>query len=175
VVKSTRRSSVVALSVLWKDRPIASITPDEIIQAVADVRRRAPIHANRVFAYTRAAFRFALKKRWLDTTPCSAAGEPVVDLTIERARERVLSDDEIRRLWAALDAETPVIGDVIRVLLLTAQRSGEVFGMKVVGDHVRWLVDGAIGSDEERKRAPRVPHEAGTRHSRTSPHEAPGL
>jgi integrase len=55
----------------------------------------------------------------------------------ERARTRVLSDDEIRCLWPEL-TKAGTFGALIKVLLLTAQRRNEVAGMAV----------GEIGADE---------------------------
>ena len=40
----------------------------------------------------------------------------------------MLSEDEIRGLWKALDSEDAVIAAVFRLRLLTAQRGGEVLG-----------------------------------------------
>jgi integrase len=48
----------------------------------------------------------------------------------ERSRERVLSEDEIRALWAAWEAEGSVTSGLFRMLLLTAQREAEVRGMR---------------------------------------------
>jgi integrase len=62
----------------------------------------------------------------VDANPCAALKAPGV----EQARDRVLSSDELKALWSALDAESALIRDVFRVLLLTAQRSGEVFRMR---------------------------------------------
>jgi integrase len=49
--------------------------------------------------------------------------------TAERARTRILADDEIRRLWPALGA-LGTIGNLAKMLLLTAQRRDEVAGMR---------------------------------------------
>jgi len=46
----------------------------------------------------------------------------------EKQRERVLSEDEIRLVWTALDGESPLIAALFRIRLLTAQRGGEVHG-----------------------------------------------
>ena len=49
----------------------------------------------------------------------------------ERARDRILTDDEIRALWKATELDTAgCYGTLIRVLLLTAQRRQEVGGMQ---------------------------------------------
>ena len=46
----------------------------------------------------------------------------------ERQRDRILSDDELRRVWAAAD-DTGVFGALVRLLLLTGQRVGVVIDM----------------------------------------------
>lgn len=46
-----------------------------------------------------------------------------------QARERILTDDEVRAVWAACD-DTPIFGDLIRVLLLTGQRRAKVADMR---------------------------------------------
>jgi len=49
----------------------------------------------------------------------------------ERARDRILTDNEIRALWKATNFDTAAsYGTLIRVLLLTAQRRQEVAGMR---------------------------------------------
>jgi len=47
---------------------------------------------------------------------------------LEQQRDRVLSGDEIRLVWKALDGESPLIATLFRIRLLTAQRGGEVHG-----------------------------------------------
>ena len=55
-------------------------------------------------------------------------------------RERVLDEDEIRTLWAWLDALPPAMGDALRVQLLTGARIGEVSGMRIEEiDREKWL------------------------------------
>ena len=50
--------------------------------------------------------------------------------TKERARDRALTDDEIRWFWLACDEIGCPFGPVFKLLLLTAQRRDEVGGMK---------------------------------------------
>jgi integrase len=47
----------------------------------------------------------------------------------ERARDRVLSDDELRAVWRAAEAQAGTWGAFLRFLLLTATRRNEVRGM----------------------------------------------
>ena len=48
----------------------------------------------------------------------------------ETQRDRVLTEDEIRAVWAGCDAEPGIIADAFRLMLVTAQRRGEVLSMR---------------------------------------------
>ena len=50
--------------------------------------------------------------------------------TKERARDRALTNDEIRWFWQACDEIGWPFGPIFKLLLLTAQRRDEVGGMK---------------------------------------------
>jgi integrase len=80
----------------------------------------------RTAAYGRAAFAWAMKRG-------AVQHNPFADLPIAKSvarRERVLSDQEIAEIWrAAGDAASPY-GTIIRLLILTGQRRGEVAGMR---------------------------------------------
>jgi integrase len=89
-----------------------------------DVAARAPIMANRVLALVRKMFNFAIEREWLEVNPCHLVKAPGE----EKQRDRVLSEDEIRLVWKALDDESPLIAVLFKVRLLTAQRGGEVHG-----------------------------------------------
>jgi integrase len=95
----------------------------------------------RTAAYGRAAFAWALRRGAVNTNPFA-------DLPVPKAvakRERVLSDDEIAEIWlAAAEAGEPY-GSIIRMLLLTGQRRGEVAGMawaKISADLTTWTMPG---------------------------------
>lgn len=71
-------------------------------------------------------FNFAIEHDWLESNPCHL----IKRLAPERQRDRVLSEDEIRKFWKALDNEQPIIAALFRLRLLTAQRGGEVHGAR---------------------------------------------
>ena len=57
---------------------------------------------------------------------------PFADLPVSKSvgkRERVLSDQEIAEIWRAADDAAFPYGTIIRLLILTGQRRGEVAGM----------------------------------------------
>jgi integrase len=123
----------------WKHRAAKDITRRDVRAVIEDVASSAPVAANRALACVRTVFNFALKRDWLLANPAA-----LIEMQEETPRDRVLTDDEIRELWAALDAAkvlkrvdddepapaiSPMIARGLQVLLLTGQRPGEVFGM----------------------------------------------
>ncbi|MFC5387572.1 tyrosine-type recombinase/integrase [Aquamicrobium segne] len=97
------------------------------IDAIKD--RGAHVEANRVFEDMRAMIRWARGRGDLDENLVEGMKKP----TETTERDRVLSADEIRILWASLDqAEMwKATRRVIRLCLVTGQRVGEVSGMAV--------------------------------------------
>src|SRR5262249_17926975 len=62
----------------------------------------------------------------------------------EHARDRILTDDELRLLWQAAEQRNDVVGLFVKFLLLTAWRRGEAAGMtwnEVVDD--QWILPAA--------------------------------
>jgi integrase len=110
----------------WKGRRVQDITKRDVIALLDAVNDRAPIMANRVLAAVRKLFNWCLARDVISVSPCTLVEPPAP----ERSRERILTDDEIRRLWKATDAEGWPFGPLVKILLLTGQRLGEVGGMR---------------------------------------------
>lgn len=102
------------------------------------------VTANRAFALLRQVLAYGVKEGRLAINPAAGIDAPVE----ERSRERTLTDDEIKRLWSALESTeglrkgtpdgkgVPVyVGRPVRIALqlalLTAQRRGEVATMRL--------------------------------------------
>ena len=90
----------------------------------ADKARGAAM-IGRTAAYGRAAFTWAVKRGSVSANPFAAL--PVVKSTAKR--ERVLSDAEVAEIWQAAGEASVPFGPIIRLLILTGQRRGEVAGM----------------------------------------------
>ncbi len=97
------------------------------IDAIKD--RGAHVEANRVFEDMRAMIRWARGRGDLDQNLMEGMRKPTETV----ARDRVLTAEEIRTLWASLDRADmwKATRRVIRLCLVTAQRVGEVSGMAV--------------------------------------------
>jgi integrase len=114
----------------WGRRKVASITRRDAVLLIDGVRERAPITANRLQGVLVRMFNFAAERGILEHSPLIGMRKKA-----EQARKRVLSDEEIRILWSALDIENMRM-DIYRVsklalklILITGQRPGEVCGM----------------------------------------------
>jgi integrase len=62
----------------------------------------------------------------------------------ERARDRILTDDELRKVWKAAEASTGPFGYLVRFITLTATRRNEAARMpdtELSGD--KWIIPGA--------------------------------
>ena len=86
-----------------------------------------PYTANRALAALKKLMNWALDRGTLTVNPIAGLKPPVK----ERSRDRVLTDDELRDLIIAADAEGYPFGDMFKMLALTAQRRNEV-------SHMRW-------------------------------------
>jgi integrase len=112
---------------LWRGRPLASISRRDALHLIDDlVERGVEIQANRTLARLRALFNWAIEKDRISASPVEHMKPP----TKERARDRALTDDEIRWFWQACDEIGWPFGPLFKLLLLTAQRRDEVGGMK---------------------------------------------
>jgi integrase len=95
----------------------------------------------RTAAYGRAAFAWAVKRG-------AVAANPFAALPIAKGiakRERVLSDEEIAEIWRAAGKVAAPYGAIVRLLILTGQRRGEVAGMnwgELADDLATWTMPG---------------------------------
>src|SRR6266404_3065327 len=111
----------------WRHRKANDIKRRDVQELLDDtVTRGSPIQANHTFALVRKMFNFALQREIVEINPCMGMGRP----TRPRQRDRVLTYEEIRALWQALDAQPRDVADALRLELLTAQRGGEILSMR---------------------------------------------
>jgi len=164
---------------VWSSKSVTELKRRDVralLERIVD--RGSPIMANRVLALVRKMLNFAVDHDWIEANPAARISKPAREIS----RERVLTDDELRRLWRLLshhptaeeraapgrkrskgEAEDPMcpisppLAACMKVRLLTAQRGGEVCKM-------RWrdvdLVSGwwtIPGTDTKNGEAHRVP------------------
>jgi integrase len=150
-VESRLKSEVLSE---WRHRPMTAIAPRDVTALVdAIAARPAPILANRVRALLSKFFKVAVQKFVVEHNPVADTAKPGV----ERIRERVLSDDELRTFWKTTEPLAPALRALWRVRLLTAKRPGEVANMRWqdVDLKTAWWVN--PGEFEKNKLTHRVP------------------
>ena len=108
-------------------KSIYDVRRRDIVEMLDEIEdKNGPVMADRVLAHIRKAFNWQAARDDQFSPPIvrgMARTKPA-----DRARTRILADDEIRSLWATLTStEVPEpFRNIIRVLLLTAQRRAEV-------------------------------------------------
>jgi integrase len=141
----------------WTGRPVVSLRRADV-RSLLDgiVGRGAPVKANRVLALVRRMLNFAVRElEWAEGNVAAGLSRPAK----ERSRDRVLTIDELRRVWlyldasdppAALDAEARAHWDLLRawhqMRVLTLQRGSEVLGLRwseIDAEAKTWTLTGA--------------------------------
>jgi integrase len=110
----------------WHNVQITDIKRGDIKELVRVKARTAPIMANRLLSLITKIFNWALKEELIESSPAMQIDRPGK----ETERERSLSADEIKTVWAAFGKLGYPFGPLFKMLLVTGQRRGEIAGMK---------------------------------------------
>jgi integrase len=114
----------------WGGRPITEITADDVKRIIRkSVEEGAKYQAFHHFALIRRLFNWAIgtDDYGIQFNPCDRLNSG--DLIGKRhARDRILSDDELRALWRATERLGYPYGPLYRLLALTGLRIGEACG-----------------------------------------------
>jgi integrase len=84
---------------------------------------------NRELSSLRRVFNIGIRKGWISRNPVNM-GEPLIDKSAERRRDRILSLDEERRLLDACTGKRKHLKPLIIILLDTGARRGETLLLK---------------------------------------------
>jgi integrase len=110
----------------WGRRTVHEIARRDVIELLDSVANDRPILANRTRAVLTRFCGWLCERDLLAASPCVGVKPP----SPERVRDRVLDDDELRRLWLASDAVGGNAGAYAKLLILTGQRRSEIAGLK---------------------------------------------
>lgn len=123
----------------WSSRRIEDIRRRDVI-AVLDALSDKPATKQNTFAALRRFFNWALARDLIATSPCTGVEAP----TPTPARDRVLTDDELRWFWLACETLGPPFAPLFKLLCLTGQRREEVGGMRWAELHGNlWVIPAA--------------------------------
>jgi integrase len=122
---------------LWGKKKAVDITKRDVLYLLEGIiDRGAPAMANNCFQIVRKMFNFAVERDILPFSPCAGVKLPSPKLT----RERTLNEVEIKDMWGNLEkcAMSDEIRRALKLILVTAQRPGEVIGMHTNEIDGRW-------------------------------------
>jgi integrase len=114
----------------WGKLSAATITRSDVKALMAGIE--APKVANQTILAASAIFSWAIREEIVKVNPCAK-----IELHAVHSRERVLSDSEIPDFWQAFDKAGLIAGTLLKMILLTGQRPGEVAHM-----HREMIADG---------------------------------
>ena len=115
-----------------RHEPLERVRTADVMRVIDRLRDR-PAEASLAFASLSVLFKWALARRLIDRSPLESIPRPYQG----DPRERVLTPDEIRAIFAVREA--PPLGLIIRLILLTGQRPGQIGGLRR-----EWIHGGTI-------------------------------
>mgnify|MGYP001258138924 CR=1 FL=1 len=116
----------------WSHRRVSDIRRRDAIDLIDPIAAETPGQARGVMKITRAMFNFALERELADFNPFTRLPAAVPSIK-PVSTSRTLSDAEIKFVWKLLHSAnapgTPETRKALLLVLVTAQRPGEVTGM----------------------------------------------
>lgn len=103
---------------------LTAITPNDITE-ITDGLIKTPSEALHTFSYARIFFRWCVP-RYMPHSPTEGLKPPSRYIP----RKRVLADNEIKAVWCAAEQIGYPFGDMLRLLILTGQRWGEIASLR---------------------------------------------
>jgi integrase len=147
----------------WRDKTVGAITHHDVYDVVEDTvalgvpgakRRREPgkrceTLGRNMHSTLSGFFKWCLRHQKIEVNPCQRVHRPPT----APSRERVLSPDELRRLWLAAEKIGYPFGPLTQLLVLTGLRRGEAAGL-------RWdeIVDNMVMTIPPARTKNRRPH-----------------
>lgn len=105
-------------------RSLTDITPREIARQLEKLADR-PGEKEHAFKVGRTFFRWCARQHLIDRSPMEH-----MQVTVGKSRERILTEDELKALWAATGGPWCAFHSIVRLLVLTGQRRGEIAGLQ---------------------------------------------
>lgn len=107
-------------------RPIDEVEKDDVLKIINQVMdRNCGIMANKTLAVMSIFFNWCVQRGVIKFSPTYQIKMPAK----KRSRDRVLADYELKEIWQACEKTNYPYGPMLRFLILTGQRRGEVAAM----------------------------------------------
>ena len=112
----------------WGRKNLADITPLTVVRTIDTFEGQ--MEQRYAFVTLRRFFNWCVEKHLIEITPMAKLATP----TKNGSRERVLTNSELHAIWHTCPDDA--FGKIVKVLMLTGQRRGEVEHMTLEGDLV---------------------------------------
>jgi integrase len=109
---------------VYGTEPADTVSRGDVFRLLNDYIRQPSTHRRMHGAITR-MYAWARKQGLLTGNPTAD-----IDTTSPPSRERVLSLDELARIWRAAETLEPLYSDTVKLMITTGQRRAEVSGMR---------------------------------------------
>jgi integrase len=111
----------------WYPRPLCSITRMDVLRMLDRVLDRGkPRAANLLLAHIKRMFNWCVERDLIEISPAAGVKPP----SPKSERDRVLTDPELYEVWHGATRLGWPFGPLVQLLMLTAQREGEVASMR---------------------------------------------
>jgi integrase len=107
------------------DRRAGEVTRADIADLLDKIADRAPVVSNRTLNILSSVYSWAVSEGLVPSNPVTGLKRRHAEV----AKERFLSDHEIRAFWRVTETISAGYRDALRLILLTGQRPGECTGM----------------------------------------------
>ena len=110
------------------DRLLTDITRRDAIKFISDIKKDGA--AKIVHKTIRSVFQYAVDREYIMASPFTRLSKPVPSI-VQKDRTRILAPAELKIIWPYMlkGYGTEDVRKAIRMILITAQRPGEVIGM----------------------------------------------
>ena len=107
-------------------RPISSIEPRDVRELFARLIKHAAYDAKNAWVHADQIFKFAVEEELLSVSPCASVSKKKLFAGKIKARQRTLTDEELRAFWVGTEKLDAPYGALFRLLLLTGARVNEL-------------------------------------------------
>lgn len=110
----------------WGNRPIVDISARDMRDLIGKVKDRAPASARNLLSHLKRLFGWAVEQDYglIESPAANLRAQNIIGAKV--ARDRVLSDVELRAMWRAAGTLGYPYSEIIRLLALTGGRKSEI-------------------------------------------------
>ena len=147
------RSLRIHVKPVLGQKPLPKITRADVVGVFDRMPSSQIANRRNVFAVIRRMFRWAVSRGDIERSPMEGMETPPP----VKARDRWLSDDELRRVWNQAMKTHRCFGPIVRLLILTGQRREEVASLsweELDRGDLMWTLPGDRAKNGEPNRVP---------------------